>query len=76
MLRRRLWRIPIWLATGVFGAWVADLYLPGFELDGSLTARLVVGGVVAGLFMAAAVVLASGGRSGPSAVRSPSDWTG
>jgi hypothetical protein len=55
VLRRNVWRVPIWVATALFGGWVADLYVPGFHIDGSLTLRLVVGGVIAGLSAVAAV---------------------
>jgi hypothetical protein len=51
-----LLRIPIWVASAVFGAWVADLYIPGFHIDGSLGTRLAVGGVIAVLFTAACLV--------------------
>ena len=55
VLRKQLWRVPIWVATALFGGWVADLYVPGFHIDGSLTTRLIVGGVVAGLSALAAL---------------------
>jgi len=53
MGRKQLWRVPIWVATALFSAWVADLYVPGFHIDGSLNTRLIVGGVVAALSAAA-----------------------
>ncbi|MDQ0368785.1 hypothetical protein [Catenuloplanes indicus] len=52
-MRGQPWRIPLWIATATLGAWAADHYVPGFEIDGSLTARLAFGGIVAALTVAA-----------------------
>ncbi|MDP9797470.1 hypothetical protein J2S43_005982 [Catenuloplanes nepalensis] len=57
MVRTWLWRISIWVATGTLGAWVADLYVPGFYIDGPLAARVALGCVLAVLTMAVSMGL-------------------
>lgn len=55
-------RVPAWIAAAVLAGWVADLLVPGFRIDGSVTSRLVVGAVVATIsFLAlAAMALVAG----------------
>nr|MDT0662994.1 hypothetical protein [Micromonospora sp. DSM 115978] len=62
MTRRRLWSVPVGIATAVFGVWVADVFVPVFRIDGSLPVRLLTGAAVAGIAFAvgAALVLAFG----------------
>lgn len=60
MVRTQLWRIPIWVVTTVFGAWVADQYVPGFRIDGSLGTRLIVGGVIAAVSAGAGLAITLG----------------
>ncbi|WP_033337712.1 hypothetical protein [Catenuloplanes japonicus] len=57
-MRKKLWRVPVWVAAAVFAAWVTDLFVAGFAIDGSLRTRLLVGGAVAGFSMAATMVSA------------------
>lgn len=57
MSYRLLWSVPIGMAAGVLGVWVADLVVPGFRIDGSLTVQLLIGGVIGAISFGATTAM-------------------